>query len=141
MNWKENLDKALHSLKELTDNETVRDLTEVTREMARDLANKVRGGAMNAAEVFGLAEAEPTSLKLKYFNANISVVSPSTSITITSPHTGSVVIDDGHGNGLIINAMADQAYVVESIGAVKQLNDNTYDLGVEDGINVVVIKS
>lgn len=141
MNWKENLDKALHSLKELTNNETVRDLTDVTREMAKDLANKVRGGAIGAAEVFGFAEAEPTSLKVHYFNARISIVSPSTSITVTTPHTGSIVIDDGHGNGLVVNAIADQAYVAETIGSVNQLNDNTYDLGVEDGINVVVIKS
>jgi hypothetical protein len=30
--------------------------------------------------------------------------------------------------------------VAETVGSVKQLNANTYDLGAEDGINVVVFK-
>lgn len=52
-----------------------------------------------------------------------------------------LVISDGSGNGLVINAAADKAYVAETIGAVNRVNANTYDLGTEDGIDVVVIKS
>jgi len=47
---------------------------------------------------------------------------------------------DGQGNGLVINPVTDPAYVVEMIRTVAQLSGNTFDLGEEDGINVVVTK-
>jgi len=54
------------------------------------------------------------------------------------PDAATLVIADGQGNGLVVNAAADPAYVVEMIGAVGRLSGNTFDLGPEDGINVVV---
>jgi hypothetical protein len=50
------------------------------------------------------------------------------------------VVSDGQGNGLVINAAAEPAFVAETIGTVSQLSGNTYDLGPEDGINLVVTK-
>ena len=47
---------------------------------------------------------------------------------------------DGQGNGLVLNAAADPAFVAESIGSVAQLSGITFDLGQEDGVNVVVPK-
>jgi hypothetical protein len=50
------------------------------------------------------------------------------------------VVADGQGNGLVVNAAADPAFVVETIGTVARLGANTFDLGAEDGVNVVVLK-
>ena len=47
------------------------------------------------------------------------------------------MVADDQGNGLVINAAADPAFVAERIGSVAQLSGNTFDLGREDGINVV----
>jgi len=41
---------------------------------------------------------------------------------------------------VVINAATDPAFVAEQIGTVKQLSGNTFDLGPEDGVNVVVLK-
>jgi len=51
----------------------------------------------------------------------------------------SIVVSDGQGNGLVINAASEKAYVTETIGQATQLSAGTYDLGPEDGENVVVI--
>jgi hypothetical protein len=51
------------------------------------------------------------------------------------------VVNDGAGNGLVINASAEKAAVAETVGTVKQLSPNTYDVGTEDGVNVVVMKA
>ena len=51
-----------------------------------------------------------------------------------------LVVSDGQGNGLVINAAADPAFVAELIGSVARLSGNTFDLGAEDGTNVVVTK-
>ena len=40
----------------------------------------------------------------------------------------------------MINAAADPAFVAEQIGSVIRLSNNTFDLGPEDGVNVVVMK-
>ena len=41
---------------------------------------------------------------------------------------------------MVVNAAADPAYVAQTIGTVARLSGNTFDLGPEDGINVVVTK-
>jgi len=51
-----------------------------------------------------------------------------------------LVVADDRENGLVINAAADPAYVVEPIRTVSRLSGNTFDSGAEDGINVVVTK-
>jgi len=68
------------------------------------------------------------------------VVSPSGGPEVTRPTAASMVVSDGQGNGLVINAAADKAYVAETIGQVSQLSADSYDLGPEDGENVVVMK-
>ncbi len=48
------------------------------------------------------------------------------------------------GHALIVgaggNPAADPAYVAEMIGTVARLDGNTFDLGAEDGVNVVITK-
>lgn len=140
MNWRDQLNKAIGALKEVAESDTVKNLTAKARETASKLAQKVKGGAVSAAEAFVEAYSDPSALKLRYLNADLSIVSPSDGIEITRPNAGTIVISDGAGNGLVINASADKAFVAETVGAVKLLSANTYDLGIEDGINVVVFK-
>jgi hypothetical protein len=59
---------------------------------------------------------------------------------VARPEASSLVVSDGQVNGLVINAAAEPAFVAETIGTVSQLSGNTYDLGPEDGINLVVTK-
>ena len=51
------------------------------------------------------------------------------------------MISDGAGNGLVISLAPPKAQVAETVGIVKKLNDTTFDLGPEDGVNVVVLKA
>jgi hypothetical protein len=75
-----------------------------------------------------------------FLNARVTVLSPAEGISITRPEAATLVVADCQGNGLVINAAADPAFVVETIGSATQLSGNTYDLGPEDGINLVVTK-
>ncbi len=140
MNWKEQLDKAIDTLKQVAESDTVKGLTAKAKETASKLAQRARSGALGAAEAFIEANSDPSALKVRYLNADISVLSPSDGIEVSRPSPGSVVISDGAGNGIVINAAADKASVSERIGTVAQLGSNSYDLGVEDGVNVVVLK-
>lgn len=140
MNWKDNLNKALKALKDMAESESVKNLTAKARQTAAALVQKAKTGALNAAEAFVEANSDPTALKIRYLNAEISIVSPSDGLDITRPQAGTLVISDGAGNGLVINASADKAYVAETLGTVVRLSGNTYDLGPEDGINVLVLK-
>ena len=79
-------------------------------------------------------------MTLRFLNADLTVLSPSEGISVTRPDAASLVVADGQGNGLVINAAADPAFVAEMIGSVAQLSSNTFDLGQEDGVNVVVTK-
>lgn len=140
MTWKESLDKALKSLREIAESESVKDLTAKAREKAIRIAQKTKQGALSAAEAFVESNSDPTAFKLRYLNSDCNIISPSDDVEITRPQGGTVVIADGTGNGVVINASADKAHVAETIGTVHQLSANTYDLGPEDGINVVVLK-
>ncbi len=140
MGWQEQLDKAIAAIKEAADSEKARDMTAKAKATATDLARKVKDGAADAAEALVEANREPSSLTVRFLNADLTVLSPSEGISVTRPDATSLVVADGQGNGLVINAAADPAFVSEMIGSVVQLSGNTFDLGYEDGINVVFTK-
>jgi hypothetical protein len=140
MGWQEQLDRAIAAVKEAADSETARELATKARATASELARKVKDGAVDAADALVEANREPSSLTLRFLNADLTVLSPSEGISVTRPDAASLVVADGQGNGLVINAAADPAFVAETIGSVAQLSGNTFDLGQEDGVNVVVTK-
>jgi hypothetical protein len=141
MTWKEQLDKAVAMIKEAADSEQARSITSKAKATAKLLASKVKGGAMDAAEAFIEANSDPATVRVHFLNAAVDVVSPSDGLEITRPDANSLVVADGEGNGLVINAAADPAFVAQTIGNVKQLSSTTYDLGPEDGINLVILKA
>lgn len=141
MNWKEQLDKAVAAVKEAATSENAREIAGKARTAALGLVEKARAGALNAADAFIEANRDASSLSVRFLNADLSILSPADGISVTRPDAATLVVADGAGNGLVINAGADPAYVVETIGAVARLNSSTFDLGQEDGVNVVVLKS
>ncbi|UHD18778.1 hypothetical protein [Thiocapsa bogorovii] len=140
MNWKEQLDKAVAAVKEAATSENARDIAGRAKSAAIGLVDKVKTGAVDAADAFVEANRDPSALSVRFLNADLTVLSPAEGISITRPDAATLVVDDGTGNGLVINAGADPAYVAETIGTVARLSGNTFDLGQEDGINVVVTK-
>lgn len=139
MNWKDQLNKAVGALREAAESDTARNLTARAREKATVLAEKARSGALDAAQAFVQANTEPGAFKVQYLNARVSIVSPTDGVEIARPSDGTLVISDGENNGLIINAASERTYVAETIGKVTRLSENTYDLGPQDGVNVVVL--
>ena len=140
MGWQEQLDKAIAAIKGAAESETAQDLAAKAKATATVLTRKAKEGALGAADAFVEANREPTSLTVRFLNADLTVLSPSEGISITRPDAASLVVADGEGNGLVINAAVDPAYVTETIGTVAQLSGNTYHLGSEDGVNLVVTK-
>jgi hypothetical protein len=140
MSWKEQLDNAIAQIKEAADSEKAREYSAKAKATAASLIDKVKVGAVGAAETFLEANRDPSSLQVQFLNADLAVLSPSEAISISRPDAASLVISDGEGNGLVINAAADPAFVVEQIGTVTQLSGNSFDLGSEDGVNLVVTK-
>jgi hypothetical protein len=140
MGWNEQLDKAIAAIQQAADSDTAHDLASKAKATATVLARKVRAGAISAAEAFLEANRDTSSLKASYLHAELSVLAPSDGVSISRPDAATLVVADGLGNGLVINAATDPAFVAETIGAVKQLSGNTFDLGPEDGANVVVTK-
>ncbi len=140
MTWKESLNKAMQSLKEMAESDAVKDMTVKAREKAKYIVQKTKQGALGAAEAFVQANTDASAFKLRYLNSDCTIVSPSDGVEVTRPQGGTIVIADGAGNGVVINASAEKPYVAETIGTVHKLGENTYDLGPEDGINVVVLK-
>ena len=140
MSWQEQLDKALAPIRQAAESDKASDIAAQAKASATALLQKVRGGAVGAAEVFLEANRDPSSLEVHFLNAHLTVLSPSEGISVSRPDAASLVVADGQGNGLVINAAADPAFVAEQIGSVAQLSGNTFDLGPEDGINVVVTK-
>jgi alkanesulfonate monooxygenase SsuD/methylene tetrahydromethanopterin reductase-like flavin-dependent oxidoreductase (luciferase family) len=138
MSWKEQLDKAIASIKEAAASEQARDIAAKAKATATVLARKVKEGAVGAADALVEANRDPSALTVRFLNANLTVLSPSEEISVTRPDAATLVIADSQGNGLVVNAAADPAYVAEMIGTVTRLSGNTFDLGAEDGINVVV---
>lgn len=99
MNWKEQLDKAIDTLKQVAESDTVKGLTAKAKDTASKLAQRAKSGALGAAEAFVEANSDPAAFKVRYLHADVSVVSPSDGIEVTRPSPGSVVICDGAGNG------------------------------------------
>ena len=141
MDWKEQLNKAAAALTHVAESDTVKNLTTRAREAASGLAKRARQGALSAADAYVEANADPAALRIRYLNADISIVSPSDGLQVTRPNAGALVISDGAGNGLVVGVGGDQAKVTETAGVVKILNATTYDLGTEDGVNVIVLKA
>jgi hypothetical protein len=140
MSWKEQLDKAIAAIKDAAESDKARDLATKAKSAALVLARKARDGAVGAADAFVEANRDPSSLQVRFLNVELTVMSPSEGISVTRPDAATLVVSDGQGNGLVINAATDPAYVAEMIGNVSRLSGNTFDLGPEDGINVVVAK-
>jgi hypothetical protein len=140
MSWKEQLDKAIATIRAAAESETARDMAATAKATATVLARKVRVGAVDAAGAFVEANRDPSVLTVRFLNADLTVLSPSEGISVTRPDAATLVVSDGQGNGLVINAAADPAFVAELIGSVARLSGNTFDLGAEDGTNVVVTK-
>lgn len=140
MSWKEQVDKAIAAIREAAESDKARELAEKARATAKVLAGKARSGALSAADAFVEANRDPSAMTIRFLNADLTVLSPSEGISVSRPDAATLVVQDGHSNGLVINAAADPAFVVESIGTVARLSGNTFDLGVEDGVNVVVTK-
>jgi hypothetical protein len=140
MNWKEQLDKALAPIKEAAESEKAREIAAKAKATATTLIGRVKTGAVGTAEAFLEANRDPSSLEVHFLNAHLVVLSPSEGISVSRPDAASLVIADGQGNGLVINAAADPAFVAEQLGSVVQVSGNTFDLGPVDGVDLVVTK-
>ena len=140
MGWQDQLDRAIAAIKDAAESERARDIAAKARQTASTLAQKVKDGAVSAADTLVEANRDPSSMTVRFLNADLTVLSPSEGISVTRPDAATLVISDGQGNGLVINAATDPAFVVEMIGTVARLSGNTFDLGAEDGKNVVVTK-
>jgi hypothetical protein len=140
MSWKAQLDKAIATIKEAAESEQAQEIAAKARAAAATLTQRVKQGAMSAADAVVEANRNPSALEVRFLNARLTVVSPSDGIAVTRPDAATLVVSDGQGNGLVINAAPDPAFVAETIGSVAQLSGNTFDLGAEDGINVVVTR-
>jgi hypothetical protein len=141
MDWKEQLNKATAALKGVTESDRVKSLTVKAKQAAIELAQSAKQGAASAADAVARATSDPATMRLHYSTAEISVVSPSDGLQITRSHAGALVVSDQAGNGLVISLAAPKAEVTETVGVVKRLNDTTFDLGTEDGVNVVILKA
>jgi hypothetical protein len=140
MGWQDQLDKAIEAIKNAAESDQAREIAEKAKAAAATLAQKAKDGAIGAADALTEAARDPSSMTVRFLNADLTVISPSQGLSITKPDAGTLVIADGQDNGLVINAAADPAFVVEMIGTVARLSGNTFDLGAEDGVNVVVTK-
>lgn len=140
MSWKEQLNRAIETVKGAADSETARNLASKAQATARTIVHKAKDGALDAAEAFVQANADPAAVKLRFLHADLNIISPSDGLQITRPNAATLVIADGDGNGLVINAAEKEPFVVDTIGAVTRLDDATYDLGLADGVNLVVFK-
>jgi hypothetical protein len=140
MSWKEQLDKAVAAIREAAESEKAREIAAKAKETATAFADKAKKGAVGAADAFVEANRDPSALEVRFLHAVLTVLSPSEGISVTRPDAATLAVADDQGNGVVINAAADPAYVVETIGTVARLSGNTFDIGAEDGINVVVTK-
>lgn len=89
----------------------------------------MKEGTVSAADTLVEASRDPSSMTVRFLNADLTVLSPAEGISITRPDAATLVISDGQENGLVINAAADPAFVVEMIGTVARLSGNTFDIG------------
>ncbi len=140
MGWQDQLNKAIQTVKTAADSDRAREIAATAKTTATSLMQRAKDGAMSAADALVEANRDPSSMALHFMHADVTIVSPSEGVSITRHDAGTLVITDGKENGLVINAAADPAFVVETIGSVTHVSDGTYDLGDEDGVNLVVTK-
>jgi hypothetical protein len=141
MDWKAQLDKATAAIKGVADNDTVKGLTSKAKQAASDLAAATKKGAAAAAGAVSRATSDPATLRLHYMGGEVIVVSPSDGLQVSRPHAGALVISDGAGNALVLSLAPPKPQVSSTVGVVAKLDETTYDLGPEDGVNVVVLKA
>jgi hypothetical protein len=81
MNWKEQLDKAIAAIREAAESEKAREIAAKAKEAATTLAREAKEGAVSAADAFVEANRDPSSLEVRFLNANLIVLSPSEGIS------------------------------------------------------------
>ena len=140
MSWKEKMNSAVKAIKDAAESDTVQRFATTAKQTAVTLASKAKEGVLTAADAFVAANSDPSALKIRFLNAEISVVSPSDNLTIERPNAATLVITDKDGNGVVIDASAETPYVTETVGQVNRLDGNTFDLGEADGIDLLIIK-
>jgi hypothetical protein len=140
MSWKEKMNAAVKAVKDAAESDTVQRFATTAKQTAVSLATKAKEGALTAADAFVAANSDPSALKIRFLNVEISIVSPSDNLTIERPNAATLTITDKDGNGVVIDASAAKPYVTETVGQVNQLDNNTYDLGAADGIDLLIIK-
>jgi hypothetical protein len=140
MSWKERLNKAAAALRESAESGAAHDIAARARATATVVARRAHDGAVSAADAFVEANRDPTALTIRFRHAELIVMSPSEGISITRPDAATLVVADGQGNGLVVNAAVDPACVTETRGNVARLGNGTYDLGPADGVNLVVTR-
>ena len=140
MSWKDQLSKAVGSIKDAAESETAQHFAAKAKQTATTLASKAKSGALSAADAFVAANSDPSALKIRFLNAEISVISPSDGLTVARPNAATLTITDNEGNGVVIDASSKAPFVSETIGQVNHLDGNTYDLGPMDGIDLLIIK-
>lgn len=141
MSWKEKMNSAVKAVKDAAESETVQRFASSAKETAVSLATKAKEGALTAADAFVAANSDPSALKIRFLNAEVSIVSPSDNLTIERPNAATLTITDKDDNGVVIDASAEKPYVTETVGHVNRLDGNTFDLGEADGIDLLIIKS
>ncbi|MDJ0861920.1 MAG: hypothetical protein QNK18_06455 [Gammaproteobacteria bacterium] len=140
MTFREKLDRAVATIKGAAESEQAQRIANKAKSAAQLLTRKAKDGALDAAAAFVEANSDPATVRVHFGNVAVNVLSPSDGVEITRPNAGTLVVADGEGNGLVINAAAEPAFVAETLGNVKQLSGSTYDLGPEDGINLIILK-
>ena len=73
MNWKEQLDKAVASVKQAATSEEARELAVKAKSTATTLAQKVRAGAIGAADALVEANRDPSVLTVRFLQADLSI--------------------------------------------------------------------
>jgi hypothetical protein len=139
MDWKAQLDKATAAIKGVAESDKMKNLTAKAKDAASGIAAAAKKGAHAAADAVAKATSDPSTLRITYMGMEISIVSPSDGLQITRAHAGALTIADGAGNALVVN-LESKPQAGETVGTVAKLDDTTYDLGAEDGVNVVVLK-
>jgi len=140
MSWKDHLNKAVQSVKDAAESETVQRFAASAKETATSLAGKAKSGALSAADAFVAANSDPSAVNIRFLDAELSIVAPSDGLTIARPNAATLTVVDAQGNGVVIDASAPTPYVSETIGETTRLDAGTYDLGAEDGVDLLIIK-
>ncbi len=88
MSWKDKLDEAVKAIKGVAESDMVKNITSKAQETATNLAQKAKAGVLSAADAFVAANADPSTVKIRYLNADLSIISPSDGLEIKRPQGG-----------------------------------------------------